>query len=255
MKTLTALLCCMACMIHAAETNKVTKLSPEEIQERMLKNTGGLIEKRAEGPTLMLIDFRSDEAGNKKVQETASLIGQVLRVGVKNSTSNGKDPVKEVTALLATDKTTGAVIGIVDQPEFASLLLAPENRWGIVNVSNIYKENTDALTKETRMRKEIWRAIGILMGAGYSGSPQCPFRPVFKPEDLDTFAGFQVTPATMAAVSTYCRTLGITQSKRTTYKKACEEGWAAMPTNHYQKAIWEEVKAKKTTLPKPTVTK
>ena len=30
-----------------------------------------------------------------------------------------------------------------------------------------------------------------------------------------------------------------------TYLKACEEGWAPTPTNEYQKAIWEQVKADK----------
>ena len=33
--------------------------------------------------------------------------------------------------------------------------------------------------------------------------------------------------------------------RRATYKQACLEGWAPTPTNDYQKAIWESVKAAK----------
>ena len=37
--------------------------------------------------------------------------------------------------------------------------------------------------------------------------------------------------------------LGVTPWKETTYKRACEEGWAPAPTNEYQKAVWDKVHA------------
>ena len=39
--------------------------------------------------------------------------------------------------------------------------------------------------------------------------------------------------------------LGAYVKRRTSYHKACEEGWAPAPTNEVQKAIWEQVKADK----------
>ena len=39
--------------------------------------------------------------------------------------------------------------------------------------------------------------------------------------------------------------MGITPYRRTTYREACQEGWAPQPTNDVQKAIWEQVKADK----------
>ena len=36
---------------------------------------------------------------------------------------------------------------------------------------------------------------------------------------------------------------GVTPWKVTTYKRACEEGWAPAPTNEYQQAIWDKVHA------------
>ena len=36
-------------------------------------------------------------------------------------------------------------------------------------------------------------------------------------------------------------TYGLMPWKQTTYKKACQEGWAPAPTNEYQKAIWDKI--------------
>ena len=37
--------------------------------------------------------------------------------------------------------------------------------------------------------------------------------------------------------------MGISPYRRVTYKMAVKEGWAPAPTNDYQKAIWDKVKA------------
>ena len=37
--------------------------------------------------------------------------------------------------------------------------------------------------------------------------------------------------------------LGAYVKRRTSYQKACEEGWAPLPTNDVQKAIWDKVHA------------
>ena len=39
------------------------------------------------------------------------------------------------------------------------------------------------------------------------------------------------------------RYFGMRPYKRTTYLKACEEGWASPPADEYQKAIWDMVHA------------
>lgn len=232
---------CGVLTAHAA-TNAVAKLTPEERTERMLQMTGGIIEKSVEGPSLYLLDARQ-EAKDAKVQEVAALVKQVLRFSVKADKGTSADIFKMVNAKLL-DKDVAAIVAIVDQPDLANMLIAPENRWAIVNVSRLKREG-DALTVETRLRKEIWRAIGMMMGAGSSGNPQCPFSPVLKPQDLDSFTGFQLLPSTINAIMNYCKKIGLNQSKRTTYRKACEEGWAPMPTNHYQRTIWDEAKAGK----------
>ena len=37
--------------------------------------------------------------------------------------------------------------------------------------------------------------------------------------------------------------MGFAPYRRTTYKRACKEGWAPAPTNDFQRAVWEKIKA------------
>jgi len=39
--------------------------------------------------------------------------------------------------------------------------------------------------------------------------------------------------------------MGMAAPKLVPYLKACQEGWAPVPTNDYQKAVWERVRSEK----------
>ena len=67
------------------------------------------------------------------------------------------------------------------------------------------------------------------------------------------------SPEPFNAVLTAAKARAITPVPRTTYRRACYEGWAPAPTNEFQKAIWEKVKADRErgpttpiTIPPPT---
>ncbi|MCL2104219.1 MAG: hypothetical protein FWH21_04090 [Kiritimatiellaeota bacterium] len=217
-------------------------LTPEERQLRMLAATGGLLTRPGEGGALLVLDLTGGKAG-ETVGETARLVGDVLKVRVlseKRKAVRGH-PEKELRAALAPAGVAAVVAVIADKGQ-PSLLIAPEDRWAVVNAAPVLDAGGDA--RDVRLRKEIWRAVGFLMGAGTSGKPGCPFRPVFAVGDLDAFSGFPITPATMAAVTTYAKAAGLAQTRQSTYRRAVEEGWAPAPTNDFQKAIWEEVKSK-----------
>ena len=42
---------------------------------------------------------------------------------------------------------------------------------------------------------------------------------------------------------TYLEKLGVTKMEKTTYLRACKEGWAPAPTNEVQKRVWDKVHA------------
>ena len=227
----------------AAEEGGAPALTPEERQQRMLAATGGFVTSPGTGGAVLLLDMTGGRAG-QTVAETARLLGSALRVRAVSEERRPQRgiPEREIRAALAGAGTAAAVAVIAD-PAQPGLLIAPEDRWAVVNAARVLAAGGEQ--RDVRLRKEIWRAVGLLMGAGSTGAAQCPFRPVFSAEDLDAFTGFQLAPATLSAVSAYAKAAGIAQVRQTTYRKACEEGWAPAPTNDFQRAIWEEVKGKK----------
>jgi hypothetical protein len=45
----------------------------------------------------------------------------------------------------------------------------------------------------------------------------------------------------MARMQKMWKRFGVKKERRIPYRVACQEGWAAQPTNDYQKAVWEQV--------------
>jgi hypothetical protein len=68
---------------------------------------------------------------------------------------------------------------------------------------------------------------------------------VLKPEDLDSLTADMANPETCAQVGRGAGRLGLGRVQKMTYRRACAEGWAPAPTNEYQKAVWDAVKARK----------
>lgn len=131
---------------------------------------------------------------------------------------------------------------IQENPELKlTLINAPEQRWTIINASAI---NADARNDEfaaARIRKELMR--GFLCAAGtmnsqYQGSIMAAIR---EPKDLDKMLEDAPIDAIQRAIESL-KVYGVTPQEVSTYKKACQEGWAPAPTNEYQKAIWDEVR-------------
>ena len=114
-----------------------------------------------------------------------------------------------------------------------------------VNVAALAKDNPSAEVLEARVKKELWRAFVLLFGGGNANLAGDLMRPINSLTDLDAYPVLAPGPEPFNAVMTGARTRGITFIRRTTYKSACEEGWAPAPTNEFQKAIFDQVKADK----------
>ncbi len=61
-------------------------------------------------------------------------------------------------------------------------------------------------------------------------------------------------PQVMGTAMSQAKAMGIGLVRRTTYKKACEEGWAPPPADEFQKAVAEKVTAKKAATNAPAAT-
>ena len=69
--------------------------------------------------------------------------------------------------------------------------------------------------------------------------------PMRNVKQLDTFDKEGLPPDSIARACGYVGELGVRPEYRVSYRDACKEGWAPAPTNDYQKAIWNQVKADK----------
>ena len=206
----------------------------------MLARTGGLVKAPAEGPALLFLNVQTRVAADT-IGAVSGQMAEMLRLLVVLKTIPSDEPVAEALKAL-TDKDTAAVVVIADTPGYPALLVAPENRWALVNVAALGGAGVTAETLADRTQKEVWRAFGYLMGAANSNFEHCLLKPVLVPADLDAFKAKSLSPEPFSKIMTHVEKLGMKLQRTTTYRKAVEEGGAPAPTNDFQRAIWKELK-------------
>lgn len=140
----------------------------------------------------------------------------------------------------------GGNIGVViaDSNSLPALITAPEEGWAIVNVAKLAKGAEDKNVISSRVRKEIMRAFALAGGCAFMARGPIVLRPdIHVPSDLDVLSEESYGVEPMLALTRLLPYFGVTPWLETTYKKACQEGWAPAPTNEFQKAIWDKVHA------------
>ena len=247
-----ALIATLSCSLTAtAQPAPETSAAPKTPEARprvmdpaarsnMLAKTGGLIQSPSEGPQFLFLNTQTRIAATV-LNEPVDQIGKLLRFPIARKDAPNAKPITAAINALQDDQTA-AVIVLGDSDGFPSLLIAPENRWAMVNVAALASEAASPETLAIRTQKEVWRAFGYLMGAAYSNFEGCLMKPVLSLEDLDALKGRSICPEPFNHIMAQGQKLGIKPQRVTTYRKAVEEGWAPAPTNDFQKAIWDELK-------------
>lgn len=132
---------------------------------------------------------------------------------------------------------------VVNDPALPALLVAPEDRWAVVNVAPL--DNGKPAFFKARVVKELARGFSALCGAMNSSYPAALTGGVTKPGDLDEFSDARLPVDVIARFAPYLAPFGASPAVYSTYRSACKEGWAPAPTNDYQKAIFEKVQQEK----------
>jgi len=217
------------------------QVDPAVARSNMLARTGGMVVQVTPGPVVVFRNAQRAVDG-ALVDQTAEAFSRATRlpVSVVEQAIEG-EPVAAMAGVLA-DKKSGVVIALVDRAGQPSLLVAPENRWAIVNVAALKDKGVSPEVLRERVGKELWRAAGYVLGAAHSNFEHCVLKPVLAPQDLDGLKAKTLCPEPFGQMTQQAQKLGITPNRMTTYRKAVEEGWAATPTNGFQQAIWDEVK-------------
>ena len=238
----------LAMTVAVAATNRVHKtLSPEEREKRhqeFLRQTGGYVVKPDPGNGRILIANAQKRVPSRAFSRVANVARMRMKLAIE---SCDVEVVKAAhpTAISARELRATLVVFVTDDPSSKStILLSPDERWAIVNVSALGIDAPDAETVENRTRHAVSRAVGFLCGAGgsqYADSLIGAF--IDCPRDYDHFKSDMLPPDTFQKLHTYLGKLGVRPIEQITYQAACQEGWAPAPTNDIQKAIWEKVHA------------
>ena len=243
MKTLIALLTAsMVTVVFAAEDVKAEK-NQEAKKPSIAQRVGGfLIDYKAAKGKYMFINCQ-DKLDTKLING--------LAVGLKNDYSwlfecvDGEKSVRTVKEVVALKAKHGALAATAfvycDDLPFA--LTVPEANLSIVNVKELMADNPKAILLENRLVRATLRAFAFSLGAGYTTFEAGVMQPIASVADLDRFSSNFIPPDTANAALQNGGKIGFKPYRRTTYKRACKEGWAPAPTNEFQKAVWDKVRA------------
>lgn len=149
--------------------------------------------------------------------------------------------IRAVKSELAKLGAKGA-IWIVDDPELPLCLGACENGWGFVNVAELVLDNPSPEKLASRATKLFNRTFANIHGVGVSDRvPHCVMETAVGVEGLDRLVCSELSPEPFPKISAYMNKMGYKSGHRGTYYDGCEGGWAPLPTNDIQRAIWEKV--------------
>lgn len=234
-----------ACTLAAASTLFAVDPAAKAKIDKAIEDQGGMVTAAITGRVVRLVNAQRTIPAEvftnfcKRVGECC--IAAPMEVG-DATVLEGRDPLALVRSVKRMDRT-GAVIAFVEAKDCPSMLVAPEDAWGIVNVKALKSDKPSKEVLLKRVDKELWRVLCGTIGGFNSQMGPCLMRTVRNNGDLDRLAANQLGPDATMKVMENLEKLGIEQIQRATYQQAVEEGWAPKPANEKQKAIWEKVHA------------
>lgn len=210
--------------------------------ERVMKKTGGFIHQEAEGPQTLLVDARQKPTLTLDEVARVYKLATHLEAQVAKEPRNGANPLAFARKMLDERKPLMLVAIIEGSEDLPALSVYPEERVGIVNADKL-RGGDDPSLPEMRVSKEVWRAIGFVGGLGFSPAENDIMQPIYTVKELDANRYPFIQPMNMARMQGMWKRFGVKKERRIPYRVAVQEGWAAQPTNDYQKAVWQEVRA------------
>ena len=257
MKKLVLIAMCFAAFVLFAEAEPNSRpvvrsrtgrqLTQEEVarQEQnrvaMLESTGGfLLDKRESVGSVAIINAQKKVDPTEIAKYAARLEGAIA-MRVKCLQSDKMIGFTNLDAVLASASSTVYVV-VIEDDQMPSMVSLPEKKCALVNVSPLSAGGVDKEKTLERTRKQIARAVCFVFSTGYSGTQGSVMEPVFNIEQLDKILVDNVSVAQKAQIEKAAtQFFGMRRFRRTTYAKACHEGWAPPPQDKYQKAIWDSV--------------
>jgi hypothetical protein len=131
----------------------------------------------------------------------------------------------------------GVVVASLER-DMPVLMALPDDRCAVVNVAAMPDGAGAGL-----LRRQVVRGLAAAAGAMSSQVVLSLMSAFENQRKLEKFPTEKMPADVLVRVKTALRLAGVTPYRTTTYKRACQEGWAPAPTNDVQQAIWDKVHA------------
>ena len=218
------------------------KMTREERRAAFLAHTGGPINYPVKEPGVCFLNCQS----RLPAEELGYAVQGICHTFRKGAyVRPGSEASPGALKALVDARRHVAVVAIIDEPGAPTILAAPDERWARINVAPLAEGNPESKLLALRVNKQMWRAFAFVAGGAFTETEGCLLKPAATLAELDSIRGRTIGPDSFMRIHSYLTDIGCSSAGYTTYRHACEEGWAPPPTNDIQKAVWEKVKAEK----------
>lgn len=229
----------VAAMIAVCAVLSPSRVSAGPRPAKFTRPSGGLVERTVPGQVVRVVDAQGTFP--HEIVETAARgvrLRSLLPLVVETGRTSADEGMWRMASSAAAD--AGAAVLVVDDASLPLVVASPDARWAIANVASLRGTPGHA---GARFERLLWNAVARALGTGTTGDGGviAPFSGVTGLDALPDLPG----PASHNALMDAARVQGIGLIKLATYRTACEEGWAPVPTNDVQRAIWEHVRSEK----------
>lgn len=228
--------------VASAATNAVPNvklgLRDPVLRERFMKNTGGWVPDRRHAVGKYVIANVGGKFAEKEIAELVKVLERDLYYNVE---AKNCEAVTAKDAASIADKLGGKFTAFLMTDEnYPALTLFPEGMCAFVNVAALNADKPDGKVLAMRMRKELMRALGLLMSAGYSSSGRGVMTIVRTMNDLDDIPGAFIDDGAKRNMEIIGDRFEFKPFKRSVYRVLLEQGVAPEPENEYQRKLRDE---------------
>jgi len=233
-----------------AATKEPTSIEEQEAKREAFRakiaaRTGGMISRPHTAGAKFVFVNAQKLVKTEEISAPVATMTRILRHDICLEAPVKEEPfsLSNAQSLMKAQQAKGAIF-LVEDDVMPTVLVAPEAAWGVINVRKLNADKPNPLLLAQRTRREMWRVFAMVNGGGSNTKMgKCVMQTVLSLGDIDALGAEAFCPEPVNAVVAHLNKLGIKEYQTTTYRKACEEGWAPAPTNDVQKAIWEKVHA------------
>lgn len=239
--TVAALMVATIFSAFADEANG-SKLTREEMREKGLARKamiearhGGRVRNTANQRGKIVVVNAQKTIDASQITEPMEKLSDHLKVAIDVQNGEATEPGK--ARELKKKLGANALLMIVECETCSEpMLVAPDGAWAVVNVKALGDRNLD-----TRLRKEVVRAFAYLCGGTKSQYADPMTAAVTDIRQLDLIGQAEMPIDVLTRMTEYLKTLGVTPYEEASYQTACRQGWAPLPTNEVQQAIWDKI--------------